>query len=105
VIWSFIEIIRIRLGTHGNKHMDISKLSVFLLLSIFLQPAFIIYLGFFERNVLPIERSLCVIGLFFIVFEIILAYDVLRRVLIRKADIVRFQESKQNNLQACNNDL
>ena len=105
MLWSFIEIIRIRLGTHGNKHMDISKLSVFLLLSIFLQPAFITFLGFVERNVLPIERSLCVIGLFFIVFEIILAYDVLRGVLVRKADIVRFQESKQNNLQACNDDL
>ncbi|NXL91376.1 TMM17 protein, partial [Alectura lathami] len=83
---SLIEVIRLYLGYMGNLQEKVPELAGFWLLSLLLQLPIILFLLFNEGlKIQPLERSVNIVFVLFLVFQVVAAFVTLKRMVNKLA--------------------
>lgn len=103
ILITLIEAIRLYLGYMGNLQEKVPELAGFWLLSLLLQLPLILFLLFNEGLTnLPLEKAIHIIFTIFLMFQVILAFLTLRKMVNQLA--VRFHLQEFHRLSASGGD-
>jgi len=84
-LWTIVEISRLYVGYSGNLLEKVPHLAAFLFLTVFPQFLFVVYLVGVQRPMLPFDRITNGMLLALLVFEMIVGYRTLRRIISVKS--------------------
>ncbi|XP_015280456.1 PREDICTED: transmembrane protein 17 [Gekko japonicus] len=93
IISSLIEVIRLYLGYMGNLQEKVPELAGFWLLSLFLQLPLILFLLLNEGlRIQPLERAVHIVFVVFLVFQVVVAFLALKKMVNQLATRFRLRE-------------
>ncbi|XP_054842974.1 transmembrane protein 17 [Eublepharis macularius] len=96
ILTSLIEAIRLYLGYMGNLQEKVPELAGFWLLSLFLQLPLILFLLFNEGlKIQPLERAVHIIFVAFLIFQVVIAFLTLKKMVNQLATRFRLHEFDQ----------
>lgn len=98
IVWSVIEPVRLYYGYRGNLKESVPELSTSMLITLFPQLPFVIYLAYYQPVQFPADKPLGTIMLIFVAFELLAGLYTLRQLIrTQTAQFMRLVENDEED--------
>lgn len=81
VIWAFLEPLRLYYGFSGNLKENVPSLATYLLVTLFPQMPFILYLAYIQPVLFPIDPIIGSLMVVFLVVQFVLGFAATRKII------------------------